>query len=447
MNSVSEWQFDGLVGPTHNYAGLAHGNMASARNAGLASNPRAAALQGLRKMCFVRDLGVRQAFFPPHPRPVISILQRLGFGCGTSLDAIAHTIDLAYREAPHLLAAVFSSSFMWAANAATVSPSTDTKDGRLHLTPANLANHLHRSIEVDFTHRLLSIIFHNTYKFAVHNPLPSARLLSDEGAANHMRIINNKCDLSFNIFVYGAGGQGERLPKHVAARQKVEACMAVARLHGLNPQQSYFVQQHPDAIDRGVFHNDVIAMNTNGLMIAHKKAFVGNDAWRFEVNKMMGGEFQYITVSESELSVEEAVSSYIFNSQLLQISHKHYVLVAPIECTESPNANRLIQSWIADGILNAVHVVDVRESMRNGGGPACLRLRVTMTQDESAAMHSGVILTKTRADDLAAWVKRYYRDRLTLDDFRDPLLLDELQTAYAALEPIINMPGLYAASA
>ena len=447
MNSASEWQFDGLVGPTHNYAGLASGNMASARNAGAVSNPRAAALQGIQKMRFIANLGLKQAVLAPHPRPAIALLQQLGFGHGSSRAAIAHTIDRAYREAPHLLATAFSSSFMWAANAATVSPSADTADGKLHLTPANLTSHLHRSIEAHFTYTLLRRIFADMKNFSVHNPLPSTRCLSDEGAANHMRIINNDGDVSSNVFVYGAKGDGERVPKHFIARQQCEASMAIARSHGLKPERTFFVQQHHDAIDRGVFHNDVIAMNTSGLMIAHKKAFTGNDAWRFEVNKMMGGEFQYITIGESELTIEEAVSSYLFNSQLLRIGNKNYVLVAPMECAESPSANRLVQSWVADKIIDAVHFIDVRESMRNGGGPACLRLRIAMTENESAAMHPGIVLTDARADDLAAWVQRHYRDRLTLDDFRDPILLDELQTAYAALEPILDLPGLYTASA
>ena len=445
MNSVSEWQFDGLVGPTHNYAGLAHGNMASARNAGLVSNPRAAALQGLQKMQFIRNLVLKQAVLPPHPRPAIALLQRLGFGQGSSRDAVAHTIDLAHRTASHILAAAFSSSFMWAANAATVSPSADTRDGKLHLTPANLNSHLHRSIEPDFTHVLLRRIFANEQKFSVHNPLPSTRALSDEGAANHMRIINNNGDDAFNIFVYGAGGDNTALPKQFVARQQMDASMAIARSHGLNPKRTFFVQQDPKAIDRGVFHNDVIAMNTNGLMIAHKKAFIGNDEWRLNINNMMGGAFQFIAISETDLSVEEAVASYLFNSQLLCVQNQYYVLVAPSECTESPNANAMIQSWLERGIISAVHFIDVRESMRNGGGPACLRLRVSMTEEESSAMHQGIVLTDARHALLVAWVKRHYRDRLALDDFRDPALLEELQTAYAALEPIIEMHGLYTA--
>ncbi len=52
---LTEINFDGIVGPSHNYAGLSLGNLASARNAGAVSRPRDAALQGLAK-----DLGVSQ---------------------------------------------------------------------------------------------------------------------------------------------------------------------------------------------------------------------------------------------------------------------------------------------------------------------------------------------------------------------------------------------------
>lgn len=51
---VYELNMDGLVGPTHNYAGLAPGNIASLNYASVASNPQAAALQGLKKCaCFI----------------------------------------------------------------------------------------------------------------------------------------------------------------------------------------------------------------------------------------------------------------------------------------------------------------------------------------------------------------------------------------------------------
>ena len=121
-----EANFDGLVGPTHNYAGLAYGNLASALNAEKPSNPREAALQGLRKMKALHDLGVPQGVLPPHERPHLPTLRALGFG-----GKDAEVLGAAHREAPGLLAAASSASAMWVANAATVSPSADAADGRV----------------------------------------------------------------------------------------------------------------------------------------------------------------------------------------------------------------------------------------------------------------------------------------------------------------------------
>ncbi|HVO87171.1 MAG TPA: N-succinylarginine dihydrolase, partial [Casimicrobiaceae bacterium] len=104
--------FDGLPGPTHNYAGLAAGNLASARHAGRASNPREAALQGLAKMRALARRGHAQAVLPPHERPYIPLLRNLGFG-GDDNAVLAR----AAREAPHLLAASASAAAMWVANA------------------------------------------------------------------------------------------------------------------------------------------------------------------------------------------------------------------------------------------------------------------------------------------------------------------------------------------
>jgi succinylarginine dihydrolase len=135
-----ELNFDGLVGPTHHYAGLSPGNLASESHAGEVGNPRAAALQGLEKMRFLAELGVGQAVLPPQPRPDFELLRRLGFGSDR-----AGALARAGREAPALLSAAWSASAMWAANAATVAPSEDTADERVHLVPANLLSMLHRS--------------------------------------------------------------------------------------------------------------------------------------------------------------------------------------------------------------------------------------------------------------------------------------------------------------
>ena len=436
---AQEWQFDGLVGPTHHYAGLAFGNLASDKHAGSVSNPKLAALQGLEKMRLVQRIGMPQAFFPPHYRPMISVLQRLGFGSGNSRSAVAKTIEHAYSQAPHLLSAAYSASFMWAANAATVSPSADT-GGKLHLTPANLSSNLHRSLEAEWQFRVLKKIFHNESLFSIHNALPATTMMADEGAANHMRICSKHGKLGTEIFVYGGGRSDIKKTAMFPARQQWEASAAIARLHDLDVKKTVFIQQNPAVIDKGVFHHDVIGMNTTSLIVCHSEAFLDKET----LISSLGPAIRFHEIDAKTLSVEEAVKTYLFNSQLLDVGEKGMVLVAPSECQESRNAHMAIRRMVEDeGLIAAVHYIDVRESMRNGGGPACLRLRVVMTDEEAAAIHPGVVLTDARYGQLKAWVERHYRDRLQFADLRDVAFIDALQEAYAALEPIIGMPGLY----
>lgn len=438
-NPAGEWQFDGLAGPTHNYAGLAPGNLASARNSGQISNPRQAALQCLDKMRFVRALGMPQSFLPPHYRPIVSVLKQIGFDYG-----INDMLDYAYRQAPHLLASAYSSSYMWAANAATVLPSADSTDGKLHLIPANLMSNLHRSIEAGFTTRLLRSIFHND-AFKIHEPLPMTNKWADEGAANHMRLsMGSYTTQSLNIFIYGVDGIMEKSPSRYPARQHREASESIARLGRVKEGCSFFVQQHPEAIDAGVFHNDVIAMNTGGLIVVHEKGYLEQGAFINMLKKVAGEGFDCIEIGEKELSLKDAVQSYLFNSQLLELPDNKMVIVAPSECAEIKPAKMALEALSGgNGPIDAIHYLDVRESMKNGGGPACLRLRVVMTEKEAASIHPGVILTDAKYDALVAWVNKHYRDRLSLEDLRDPAFIPELNACYEDLERIVGMPGLY----
>jgi succinylarginine dihydrolase len=118
---IIEINFDGIIGPSHNYAGLSFGNVASMGHAGQVSNPRAAALQGVEKMRANLALGLAQGIFVPHPRPHRAWLAELGTDF-EGVDAI-------------LAANAMSASAMWAANAATVSPAPDTADGKCRREP------------------------------------------------------------------------------------------------------------------------------------------------------------------------------------------------------------------------------------------------------------------------------------------------------------------------
>ena len=74
-----EVNFDGLIGPSHNYGGMSDGNLASQNNAGDVSNPREGALQGLEKMRMLLRAGFVQGILPPLERPNLGFLVDAGF--------------------------------------------------------------------------------------------------------------------------------------------------------------------------------------------------------------------------------------------------------------------------------------------------------------------------------------------------------------------------------
>ena len=440
-----EYNFDGLVGPSHHYAGLSLGNIASAANRNSVANPLAAALQGLVKMRDLARLGFAQCVLPPQMRPDLYLLRSVGFR-GTDADVIAR----AHRDAPALLAAAYSAAPMWTANAATVSPAADTADGRTHLTVANLNNKLHRSREHLQTHRLLRMLFADPEHFAVHAALPATPAFGDEGAANHGRLCAAHGAPGVEMFVYGRSEFDTTLtvPCRFPARQTREASEAVARLHGLSPHRTVFVQQAPAVIDQGVFHNDVIAVTNGPVLLHHEQAFAAAEQTLSQLQRaldVVGVALVPVRVPASAVSVADAVGSYLFNSQLLTRADGGMTLVVPQECRENAAVARYLEELIGTGgCISELRSFDLRQSMCNGGGPACLRLRIVLTDEQARAMHPGVVMTDTLHDSLAAWVARHYRDRLTPADLADPLLAIEMRTALDALAVILDLPALYA---
>ncbi|MGR4066826.1 N-succinylarginine dihydrolase [Billgrantia sp. C5P2] len=438
-----EVNFDGLVGPTHNYSGLAHGNVASMSHGGLVSNPREAALQGLAKMKALLDAGYAQGVLPPQQRPDLGALRSLGF-TGSNREVLAR----AASEAPQVLRAVCSASSMWTANAGTVTPSRDAPDGRVHFTPANLQSSFHRYLEPETTGRVLGSIFRNEAHFAHHSVLPATPAFSDEGAANHTRLCGEHGDTGVHLFVYGRqafGGDPAHEPKRFPARQTLEASQAVARQHGLAAAQTVFAQQHPEAIDAGVFHNDVIAVGNGPVLLYHEMAFLDEQATLDELRAKMATPLVPVRVPSEAVSLDDAVASYLFNSQLLSNPDGSMTLVVPGECQEREAVWRTIQDLLLAGHnpINEVIVKDVKQSMRNGGGPACLRLRVVLSAKERAALTGRVLLTDALHGELAAWVERHYRDRLAPDDLADPQLADETLTALDELTRLLEIGSVY----
>lgn len=417
-----EINFDGLIGPSHNYAGLSLGNVASQSNEGRTSSPRQAALQGLSKMRRLMDRGLVQGFLPPLKRPAAHALRPLGF-TGSDTEVMKRALE----EDEELFRKACAASSMWTANAATVIAGPDSGDGRTHLVTANLSSMLHRSFEAEETCASLRRVFAGG-AFVVHPPLPYGRHFSDEGAANHMRMAASHADPGVNIFVHGQE-RGGRFPE----RQERRASEAVARLGGVSGQAVY-VRQSQAAIQAGAFHNDVVSVANETLLLAHPEAFDDKDALFHAIRDRVPGA----TILETDgVSLEEAVKSYLFNSQLLSLPDGGMALVVPSESEASPTVWREVERWLACGAVREAIVVDVRESMRNGGGPACLRLRVPVSQDAMADIAARFILTERSWDELAAFVERAWPAQVSPADLNDPAFWQACWEAHAGLEELL----------
>ena len=427
---------DGLVGPTHSYGGLSPGNIASALNAGEASDPRGGVLQGLAKMKRLADLGVPQFVLPPHERPHVGWLRSLGFS-----GSDGQVIERAWKDAPSFAAAASSASAMWAANAATVTPSADAADGRVHFTPANLVSNLHRSIEADQTTRAIKALFPDRERFAVHDALPSVAHLSDEGAANHVRLCGEHGQPGVNLLVWGKDAFEHWPSPDFPARQTLQASEAIARCHGAG--RAVLARQGKAAILGGAFHNDVVCVGTREALLFHETAFEDKQATLDAIRRASDGLFEpvFLEIASADLPLQDAVKSYLFNSQLLVLpGEDRLVLLAPTETEENPRAHAAAQALAAsNGPIGRVDYVDVRQSMRNGGGPACLRLRVVLTPDELDAANPAQRLDEGLHAALTVWASHWYRDRLLPSDLADPALLLETRGALDELTSILAL--------
>jgi succinylarginine dihydrolase len=438
-----EVNFDGLVGPTHNYAGLSVGNIASLSNANIDSRPMEAALQGLDKMKALYDMGYRQGIIAPLERPHIPTLRSLGFS-GTDQNILQQ----AQQQAPQVFSACCSASSMWTANACTTSPSIDSADNKVHFTPANLVSKFHRAIEWPDTGAILKAIFNNSDYFVHHQALPSMDNFGDEGAANHSRLCDDYGDQGLQFFVYGkqAFNTAAIAPHHFPARQSLEASEAVARLHQLQPENCVFAQQNPEVIDQGVFHNDVIAVANQNALFYHQQAFLNTEAILEEITAKYKGQkpLDFICVTDQQVPLIDAIQSYLFNSQLLALEGGGMRLICPGECRENPRVSAYLDTLLADkSSIKQVEIYDVKQSMRNGGGPACLRQRVVVTEAEYNAINPNCLFDHKLYTILGNWVRKHYRETLAEADLADPQLLIESRTALDELTEIMHLGSVY----
>jgi succinylarginine dihydrolase len=430
-----EINLDGLIGPTHHFGGLGVENKASEQSQFQSSNPRGAALEGLNKMELVAGLGVPQFYLPPPSRPAWDWLATLGFR-GTPRDILKRC----YEEAPRLLSAAFSSSFMWTANAATFAASCDSDSGDAVFKVANLSANLHRSIEATEREAQLRLMFRNVPRVRIEEPLFGSSPLRDEGAANVMRLCARDGSQGVYVFVYGEDESAKQsIVRRRKPRQTRLACELVARSLGLQTSDIVMACQTVEAIDAGVFHNDVIATSHESLLLYHESAFqeserviqaiqeryaqrTGQELKPREIRNPTRerGELISFCVRNSELTLTEAVDSYLFNSQIVTDREGQWRMIAPDQCRRSSsvqNVLRRLQATVPQ--LAGIEYVSLDQSMANGGGPACLRLRASLTADQLHSMETAMRIDAESIDRLAGLIKSRYPEKLNLGDLAE----------------------------
>ena len=436
MGYSGEINFDGLIGPTHNYAGLSQGNLASQKHLNQTSNPQAAALQGLDKMRIIMEQGIPQGFFLPHERPNLITLRGLGFA-GTDEEVISRVA----KQDPALLKNVYSASSMWAANAATFSPSIDSYDQTIHITPANLNTMFHRSIEPEFTKMQLQLMFGSIAN--IHDPVSNISGYGDEGAANHLRVTTQHLKPGFQIFVYGNSAFESN--QGVIARQAQEISQAVAAQHQLDPDLTLFLKQNNLAIESGSFHNDIVSLANEEVFIFHQEAF----ADRVELERVLHHlkehvkGFHPIEILSADISLDDLVSSYLLNSQLITLENNQMMMLLPEEVQNHSNCMRWLDEIKSSSPIKLIEFVDIRQSMMNGGGPACLRFKTVVNDEEFSQVNQKFLLNPKKLMDLRSLVSKHYRDNLNPEDLMDIQLMEESYTFLDELTQLLDLGSIY----
>jgi succinylarginine dihydrolase len=248
-----------------------------------------------------------------------------------------------------------------------------------------------------------------------------------------MRLTSAHGASGLEVFVYGRGGG--RFP----ARQHEQASRIVARRHGLDPARVLFVEQSSEAIDAGAFHNDVVAVANERVLFAHEKAFAESD----ETYRAIRGKFpevEIVEVPDATVSLAEAIRTYLFNAQLVTLPPGEQALIVPTEAWESPAVRAFLDALVAgNGPIRRAIPVDVRQSMANGGGPACLRLRVVA---DPATVDPRFVLDEIKAQAIEQVVGAHWPEQIDPTDLGGEALARTLVAARCALLARLDLEQL-----
>ncbi|MFN3591729.1 MAG: N-succinylarginine dihydrolase, partial [Thermaurantiacus sp.] len=192
-------------------------------------------------------------------------------------------------------------------------------------------------------------------------------------------------------------------------------------------------RQADAAIQAGAFHNDVVAVANGALLFAHEQAFHDRGGLMAALEARVPG-FTLVEAPAADVPLGDAVASYVFNAALVSLPGR-MALILPKEAEETPTVWRWLQQVVRDpgNPVSELHVLDLRESMRNGGGPACLRLRVQLSEDALAAVDPRFLVDEAKLDRLEALVSRCWPEQIAPTDLGDPQLWEVCRAARNAL--------------
>jgi succinylarginine dihydrolase len=242
----------------------------------------------------------------------------------------------------------------------------------------------------------------------------------DEGAANFMRLCPSHGEAGLEIFVYGKSGGP------FPARQHIESSKAIARAHRLDPERTLFIQQSDIAIAAGAFHNDVVAVANERVLFTHEQAFEEPEAAYAAIRARMP-EAEIVIVPADRVSLADAVQSYLFNAQLVTLPDGGgMALILPTEAQSNPNVWGWLEEHVAgNGPIRRLVPVDVRQSMANGGGPACLRLRVVA---DPTTVDQRFIADEAKLDRIAGVIAEHWPESIAPGQLGDAALVEQVQT-------------------
>jgi succinylarginine dihydrolase len=181
-----------------------------------------------------------------------------------------------------------------------------------------------------------------------------------------------------------------------------------------------------------------VAVANEQLLFTHEQAFADKDAFYADLRAALPC-VDIIEVPASAVSLSDAIKSYLFNAQLVTLPDGGMALILPTEARDTPSVWTWLEQMIAsNGPIRQLVPVDVRQSMANGGGPACLRLRVVA---DPADIDPRFLVDEAELDGIATIVSQYWPESIAPQDLSDTRLIARIEQSWLTLVDHLQLSG------